>query len=156
VVLAEAESLMTLFIGFELLSIPLYVLCATHLRRRTSLEAGLKYLVVGSVGSATLLYGLALIYGATGALRLDDIAAALGTDAVDAADPLLLTGIALAATGLAFKASVAPFHQWTPDVYQGAPTPITTFMAVATKAAAFGVFLRLFAEAFPDVQPTWG
>jgi NADH-quinone oxidoreductase subunit N len=155
VVLAEAESLMTLFIGFELLSIPLYVLCATHLRRRTSLEAGLKYLVVGSVGSATLLYGLALIYGATGALRLDAIGAAI-SDSVDATDPLLLTGIALAATGLAFKASVAPFHQWTPDVYEGAPTPITTFMAVATKAAAFAIFIRLFDHALGLSQLEWG
>jgi NADH-quinone oxidoreductase subunit N len=156
VVLAEAESLMTLFIGFELLSIPLYVLCATHLRRRTSLEAGLKYLVVGSVGSATLLYGLALIYGATGALRLDGIAGALASDKLSVADPLLLTGLALAATGLAFKASVAPFHQWTPDVYEGAPTPITTFMAVATKAAAFAILLRLFDHALGLSQLDWG
>jgi NADH-quinone oxidoreductase subunit N len=156
VVLAEAESLMTLFIGFELLSIPLYVLCASNLHRRTSLEAGLKYLVVGSVGSATLLYGLALIYGATGALRLDGIAAALAGDTVNTADPLLLTGVALTATGLAFKASVAPFHQWTPDVYQGAPTPITTFMAVATKAAAFAVLIRLFDHALGLSQLDWG
>ena len=156
VVLAEAHSLMTLFIGFELLSIPLYVLCATHLHRRTSLEAGLKYLVVGSVGSATLLYGLALIYGATGALRFDGIALAIAGDKVNAADPLLLTGIGLAAAGLAFKASVAPFHQWTPDVYQGAPTPITTFMAVATKAAAFAIFLRLFDQALGLSQLDWG
>jgi NADH-quinone oxidoreductase subunit N len=156
VVLAGAESLMTLFIGFELLSIPLYVLCATHLRRRTSLEAGLKYLVVGSVGSATLLYGLALVYGATGAMEFDAIAAALGGDEVSASDPLLLTGIALCATGLAFKASVAPFHQWTPDVYEGAPTPITTFMAVATKAAAFAVLIRLFDHAFGLSQLDWG
>ena len=147
---------MTLFIGFELLSIPLYVLCATHLHRRTSLEAGLKYLVVGSVGSATLLYGLALVYGATGAMEFDAIARAIGTDTVSASDPLLLTGIALCATGLAFKASVAPFHQWTPDVYQGAPTPITTFMAVATKAAAFAVFIRLFDHAFGLSQLDWG
>jgi NADH-quinone oxidoreductase subunit N len=156
VVLAEAESLMTLFIGFELLSIPLYVLCATHLHRRTSLEAGLKYLVVGSVGSATLLYGLALIYGASGALRLDGIASALASNELSATDPLLLTGIALTATGLAFKASVAPFHQWTPDVYQGAPTPITTFMAVATKAAAFAVLIRLFDHALGLSQLDWG
>jgi NADH-quinone oxidoreductase subunit N len=156
VVLAEAESLMTLFIGFELLSIPLYVLCATHLHRRTSLEAGLKYLVVGSVGSATLLYGLALLYGATGSMRFDGIAAAVSGDKVNAADPLLLTGIALAVTGLAFKASVAPFHQWTPDVYEGAPTPITTFMAVATKAAAFAVFIRLFDHALGLSQLDWG
>ena len=156
VVLAEAESLMSLFIGFELLSIPLYVLCATHLRRRTSLEAGLKYLVVGSVGSATLLYGLALIYGATGALRFDGISKALGGDSLSASDPLLLTGVALAATGLAFKASVAPFHQWTPDVYEGAPTPITTFMAVATKAAAFAILIRLFDHALGLSQLDWG
>jgi NADH-quinone oxidoreductase subunit N len=154
VVLASAESLITLFVGLELLSIPLYALCATELRRRTSLEAGLKYLVVGSVGSATLLYGLALIYGATGAMDFPDIAAALGSD-VSVTDPLLLTGIALTMTGLAFKASVAPFHQWTPDVYQGAPTPVTAFMAVATKAAAFAVMLRLFDHALGLAQLQW-
>ena len=156
IVLAQSSSLMTLFVGIELLSIPLYVLCATELRRRTSLESGLKYLVIGSVGSATLLYGLALIYGATGALQFDGIAAAIAGDELSATDPLLLTGIALTATGLAFKASVAPFHQWTPDVYEGAPTPITTFMAVATKAAAFAIFLRLFGGALGLSQLEWG
>jgi NADH-quinone oxidoreductase subunit N len=156
VVLAASSDLITLFVGLELLSIPLYVLCATELRRRTSLESGLKYLVIGSVGSATLLYGLALIYGATGAMQFDAISDALAGDEVSATDPLLLTGIALLATGLAFKASVAPFHQWTPDVYQGAPTPITTFMAVATKAAAFGILLRLFADALGLAQLEWG
>jgi NADH-quinone oxidoreductase subunit N len=155
VVLAEAESLITLFVGLELLSIPLYVMCATELRRKTSLEAGLKYLVVGSVGSATLLYGLALIYGATGAMDFPGIQAALG-DSVSVTDPLLLTGIALTVTGLAFKASVAPFHQWTPDVYQGAPTPVTAFMAVATKAAAFAIMLRLFDHALGLAQLQWG
>jgi NADH-quinone oxidoreductase subunit N len=155
VVLAEAENLITLFVGLELLSIPLYVLCATELRRETSLEAGLKYLVIGSIGSATLLYGLAFVYGATGATDFSGIAGAVG-DTVGVTDPLLLTGVALAATGFAFKASVAPFHQWTPDVYQGAPTPITTFMAVATKAAAFAIFLRFFDEALADSQLEWG
>jgi NADH-quinone oxidoreductase subunit N len=154
VVLAGAENLITLFVGLELLSIPLYVLCATELRRRTSLESGLKYLVIGSVGSATLLYGLALIYGATGSTGFAGIENAIG-DRVALDDPLLLTGIALSATGLAFKASVAPFHQWTPDVYQGAPTPITTFMAVATKAAAFAIFLRLFDSALGLSQLQW-
>jgi NADH-quinone oxidoreductase subunit N len=153
-VLASSENLVTLFVGLELLSIPLYVLCATEIRKRASLEAGLKYLVIGSVGSGTLLYGLAFVYGATGATNFSAISAAIG-DKVSATDPMLLTGIALVATGLAFKASIAPFHTWTPDVYQGAPTPVTSFMAVATKAAAFAVFLRLFVEAFPDVQPTW-
>jgi NADH-quinone oxidoreductase subunit N len=156
VLLASASDLITLFVGIELLSIPLYVLCATELRRRTSLEAGLKYLVIGSVGSATLLYGLALIYGATGAMQFDAIANALSSGTVELHDPLLLTGIALIVTGLAFKVSVAPFHQWTPDVYQGAPTPITTFMAVATKAAAFAILLRLFDHALGLSQLEWG
>jgi NADH-quinone oxidoreductase subunit N len=155
VVLAQAENLITLFIGIELLSIPLYVLCATELRKRASLESGLKYLVIGSVGSATLLYGLAMVYGAAGSMQFGEIASAIGGDELSATDPLLLTGIALSATGLAFKASVAPFHQWTPDVYEGAPTPITTFMAVATKAAAFAVFLRLFDQAFGLAQLEW-
>jgi NADH-quinone oxidoreductase subunit N len=156
VLLAQASDLITVFVGLELLSIPLYVLCATELRRRTSLEAGLKYLVIGSVGSATLLYGLALIYGATGAMQFDAISSALSNDQVSVSDPLLLTGIGLIVTGLAFKASVAPFHQWTPDVYQGAPTPITTFMAVATKAAAFAIALRLFDDALGLAQLDWG
>jgi len=155
VILAGAENLVTLFVGFELLSIPLYVLSAGHVRSARSLESGLKYLVVGSVGSATLLYGLALIYGATGSTDFEGIAAAVG-DTVGVTDPLLLTGVALAATGLAFKASVAPFHQWTPDVYQGAPTPVTTFMAVATKVAAFAVILRFFDLALADAQVQWG
>jgi NADH-quinone oxidoreductase subunit N len=156
VLLAQASDLITVFVGLELLSIPLYVLCATELRRRTSLESGLKYLVIGSVGSATLLYGLALIYGATGAMQFDAVASALSSDQVPVSDPLLLTGIGLIVTGLAFKASVAPFHQWTPDVYQGAPTPITTFMAVATKAAAFAIALRLFGDALGLAQLEWG
>jgi NADH-quinone oxidoreductase subunit N len=153
-VLAAADNLVTVFVGFELLSIPLYVLCGSRVRQEASLESGLKYLVIGSVGSATLLYGLALIYGATGATDFPAIAAAL-EGSVGATDPLFLTGVALSATGLAFKASVAPFHQWTPDVYQGAPTPITSFMAVATKAAAFAIFLRLFHDALGPAQQDW-
>src|ERR687887_1957987 len=154
-VLAGAQNLIIFFLGYELLSIPLYVLCATEIRREHSLESGLKYLVIGSVGSATLLYGMALIYGATGTTDFAPIGDALSTGDV-VTDPLLLTGIALAATGLAFKASVAPFHQWTPDVYQGAPTPITAFMAVATKAAAFAIFLRVFDQALANTQLDWG
>ena len=155
VVLAGSANLVTLFIGLELLSIPLYVLCGTELQRSTSLESGLKYLIIGSVGSGTLLYGLALIYGATGTTDFAGIRAAIGGE-VGITDPLLLAGVAMAVTGLAFKASVAPFHQWTPDVYEGAPTPVTAFMAVATKAAAFAVFLRFFADALPAVQLQWG
>jgi NADH-quinone oxidoreductase subunit N len=151
-VLVAAQNLVTLFLGLELLSIPLYVLCATEMRRATSLESGLKYLIIGSVGSATLLYGLAFIYGATGSTDFTGIARAAGDVATD---PLLLTGIALSVVGLGFKASVAPFHQWTPDVYEGAPTPVTAFMAVATKAAAFGAFLRLFDVALLDASADW-
>src|SRR5690242_5275015 len=152
VVLVAAENLVALFLGFGLLSIPLYVLCATHMRREHSLESGLKYLIIGSVGSATLLYGLAFVYGASGSTEFSAIAAASG-DLTD--DVLMLTGIALVIAGLAFKASVAPFHQWTPDVYEGAPTPITAFMAVATKAAAMGVLLRLFDVALIDLTSSW-
>jgi NADH-quinone oxidoreductase subunit N len=154
-ILVAATNLVTLFLGFELLSIPLYVLCATELRRERSLESGLKYLIVGSVGSATLVYGLALIYGATGSTDYAGIAKAIaGGDGVGG-DVLLLSGIGLALVGLAFKASVAPFHQWTPDVYEGAPTPVTAFMAVATKAAALGVLLRLFDSALAGAQSDW-
>jgi NADH-quinone oxidoreductase subunit N len=152
-VLAAAFNLVVLFIGFELLSIPLYVLCATHMRREHSLESGLKYLIIGSVGSATLLYGLALLYGAAGDTSFARIAAQ-ASSLHD--DTLFYAAIALIVAGLAFKASVAPFHQWTPDVYEGAPTPITGFMAVATKAAAFGVILRLFDVALIDAAGTWG
>ncbi|MEA2291841.1 MAG: NADH-quinone oxidoreductase subunit, partial [Solirubrobacteraceae bacterium] len=127
-ILVAAFNLVVLFIGFELLSIPLYVLCATHMRREHSLESGLKYLIIGSVGSATLLYGLALLYGAAGDTSLAVIAQRAGSLENDT---LFLAATALIVTGLAFKASVAPFHQWTPDVYEGAPTPITGFMAVA-------------------------
>jgi NADH-quinone oxidoreductase subunit N len=157
--LASAQNTVLVFLGLELLSIPLYVLCATGMSKRgqhqeRSLESGLKYLIIGSVGSATLLYGIALIYGATGATDFSTIAAALSTGNL-ATDPLTLTGIALCVAGLCFKASVAPFHQWTPDVYEGAPTPVTAFMAVTTKVAALGVFLRLFDVAFISAQASW-
>jgi NADH-quinone oxidoreductase subunit N len=155
IVLVAAQNLVTVFLGLELLSIPLYVLCATEMRRASSLESGLKYLVVGSLGSATFLYGLAFLYGATGTTDFGAIATALAKGGDLVTDPLLLTGIGLTIVGLAFKASVAPFHQWTPDVYEGAPTPITAFMAVATKAAAFGVMLRLFDVALIDASVDW-
>jgi NADH-quinone oxidoreductase subunit N len=153
--LVAAQNTVALFLGLELLSIPLYVLCATEMRNEHSLEAGLKYLIVGSVGSATLLYGIALLYGATGATDFGAIANAISGSGL-AANAMLLTGVALCVGGLAFKASVAPFHQWTPDVYEGAPTPITAFMAVATKVAALGVLLRLFDVALIEAHGSWG
>jgi NADH-quinone oxidoreductase subunit N len=153
--LASAQNTVAVFLGLELLSIPLYVLCATEMRREHSLESGLKYLIIGSVGSATFLYGLAMIYGATGHTDFDAIAGSLSAGSL-ASDPLTLTGVALCAAGLCFKASVAPFHQWTPDVYEGAPTPVTAFMAVATKVAALGVFLRFFDTALLPAHDSWG
>jgi NADH-quinone oxidoreductase subunit N len=152
-VLVAAQNIITLFIGLELLSIPLYVLCATEMHRAASLESGLKYLIIGSVGSATLVYGLALIYGATGATDFSAIAASISHG--HSSDTLLLTGVALVLVGLCFKASIAPFHQWTPDVYEGAPTPVTAFMAVATKAAAFGVLLRVLDVMLIGERSNW-
>lgn len=151
--LAMSQNLVTFFLGLELLSVPLYVLCGSSLRRSASLESGLKYLIVGALGSATLLYGLAFIYGASGATDFAGIRAGIAGDVVG--DPLLLIGIALTAAGLAFKLSIAPFHQWTPDVYQGAPTPVTAFMAVATKAATFAVFVRFFDVALGPAVDDW-
>jgi NADH-quinone oxidoreductase subunit N len=154
----SSQNLITLFLSIELLSIPLYILCASQTRREASLEAGLKYLIIGSIGSATLLYGLALIYGATGSTDFAAIGHALSTGKLTGGvlgDPMIFTGLGLVTVGFAFKSSVAPFHQWTPDVYEGAPTPITAFMATATKAAAIGVFLRFFDVAAIGAQDTW-
>jgi NADH-quinone oxidoreductase subunit N len=113
----------------------------------------LKYLIVGSLGSATLLYGMAFLYGGSGSTDFAGIAAGIVKGSAN--DPLVLVGIAMTAVGLAFKTSVAPFHQWTPDVYEGAPTPITGFMAVATKAAAFAVFVRFFVVALGPQASEW-
>ncbi|MBV9002219.1 MAG: NADH-quinone oxidoreductase subunit N [Solirubrobacterales bacterium] len=155
-VFVSAQNLITLFLGIELLSIPLYILCASETRREGSLESGLKYLVVGSVGSATLVYGLGLIYGATGSTDFATIGSALSTGRLaGGGNAMVLTGLGLTIVGFAFKASVAPFHQWTPDVYEGAPTPVTAFMATATKAAALGAFLRFFDVAAIGAQDTW-
>ncbi len=154
VLLAQAQNLVTFFVAIETLSIPLYILCATNMRREKSLESGLKYLIVGSLGSATLLYGMAFLYGGSGSTDFSGIAAGISKQGV-LGDPLVLVGIAMTAVGLAFKTSIAPFHQWTPDVYEGAPTPITGFMAVATKAAAFAVFIRFFDLALAPQADEW-
>ncbi len=157
-VFVSAQNLITLFLGIELLSIPLYILCASETRRESSLESGLKYLIVGSVGSATLVYGLALVYGATGSTDFAVIGQAMSLNKFSGGvlgNAMVLTGLGLTIVGFAFKASVAPFHQWTPDVYEGAPTPITAFMATATKAAAMGAFIRFFDFAALGAQDTW-
>ncbi|HEX2045959.1 MAG TPA: NADH-quinone oxidoreductase subunit N [Gaiellaceae bacterium] len=146
-----ASNLMTLFLGLEWFSVCLYVLTAISVERLPALEAGLKYLIVGSFGSAILLFGSAFVYGATGAIGFDEIARAAG----DAEPLFFVTGLAMILVGLAFKASAAPFHMWTPDVYQGAPTPVTAFMSAATKVAALVLTLRLLVTAFPSEEELW-
>jgi NADH-quinone oxidoreductase subunit N len=146
----QAGNLMTLFLGLEWFSIALYVLTAIDIDLIGSLEAGLKYLVVGAVGSATLLFGSALVYGITGELSFDRIAAA-----GHAHDAMLVVGLAMIIAGLMFKSSAAPFHMWTPDAYQGAPTPVTAFMASGTKIAALVVTYRVLTTAFPHDQHLW-
>ena len=150
--MVSASNLMTLFLGLEWFSISLYVLCAIDIELEASLESGLKYLIVGSFGSAILLFGFALVYGATGALELGAIGEA--GRALEH-DSMILVGLAMVLTGLGFKASAAPFHQWTPDVYQGSPTPVTAFMSAATKVTALVVMLRVLNTAFPAQEDFW-
>jgi NADH-quinone oxidoreductase subunit N len=152
--MASANDLIIVFLALEILSIALYVLAAFDRRRLTSQEAGLKYFLLGSFSSAIFLYGVALVYGATGSTNLTKIADFLATTTL-LDDGVLLLGIALMLVGLAFKVAAAPFHMWTPDVYQGAPTPVTAFMAGATKAAAFGAMLRVLLGAFDLYRVDW-
>jgi NADH-quinone oxidoreductase subunit N len=149
-----ANDLLTMFVALEVLSLPLYIMCGLARRRRLiSQEASVKYFLLGAFASAFFLYGLALIYGYAGSVRFTDIAtAAVGTAR---SDVLLLGGLALLVVGLMFKGSVGPFHTWTPDVYQGAPTPVTAFMAACTKVAAFGAILRVLHVAFGDTRWEW-
>ena len=141
-VFPAATDTVTLFVALEVLSLPLYLLCGLARRRRLiSQEAAVKYFLLGAFTSAIFVYGLALLYGYAGSTAFAAIAAQ--ARAGDSSDVLLLGGIALVVVGLLFKASVGPFHLWTPDVYQGAPTPVTAFMASCTKVAAFAAMLRV-------------
>jgi NADH-quinone oxidoreductase subunit N len=151
--LGTANDLITLFVALEVLSIALYILCGLARRDRRSQEASLKYFILGSVASAIMLYGMALIYTATGSVDLPTIGRTLGL--VTTTPVLAALGLALVTVGVGFKVALAPFHLWTPDVYQGAPTNITAFMAAATKAAGFAAILRLYLVAFPSLQAMW-
>ena len=152
-VLASATSLVTVFLGLETLSVALYVACGFARRETGSQESAAKYLLVGGFASAFVLYGMALVYGAAGSTLLTDISGRIG--AGEAQNPLLLLGVLLLGVGFAFKISGAPFHQWTPDVYQGAPLPVTAFMSVGTKAAAFAMIIRVFVYALPSLAGDW-
>ncbi|NMM17307.1 MAG: NADH-quinone oxidoreductase subunit NuoN [Cellulomonas sp.] len=143
--------LLTLFVALEVLSLPLYLLSGLARRRRLlSQEASMKYFLLGAFASAILLFGIALLYGFAGSIRYADIAAA--THKVVGLDGLLLAGALMVLVGLLFKVGAVPFHAWTPDVYQGAPTPITGFMAACTKVAAFGALLRMVYVVLPDLK----
>jgi NADH-quinone oxidoreductase subunit N len=152
--MAESNDLILVFLGLEIMSIALYVLAAMNPRRLESGEAALKYFVLGSFSSAIFLYGMALVYGATGSTNLDQIADYLARNVL-LHNGLLLAGIALLLVGFGFKIAAVPFHLWTPDVYQGSPSPVTGFMAAVAKTGGFAALLRVFISSFPTVRSDW-
>jgi NADH-quinone oxidoreductase subunit N len=152
--MTTANDLIAVFVALEVLSIPLYVLSAFDRRRLSSQESGLKYFVLGAFSSAIFLYGIALTYGATGTTSITGIGQFLSQNVLYE-EGTLLAGFALLLVGLGFKVAAVPFHMWTPDVYQGAPTPVTGFMAAAVKAAAFAALLRIFLVALPLYRDDW-
>lgn len=154
VVMAAANDLIVLFLGLEILSLAVYTLAAMHLRRVTSQEAGLKYFVLGSFASAFLLYGIALTYGATGSTNMVEILSYL-TQVALFDNGLLLAGMAMLLVGLLFKVAAAPFHAWTPDVYQGSPTPVVAYMASGVKAAGFAGLIRVLYLGFQTYRVDW-
>lgn len=153
--MAAATDLMTVFLGIELLSISLYVLAGYMRDSIRSSEAGLKYFLLGAFSTGFLLYGMALVYGATGTTNLTKIACFAGQNNLGMTNPMFLVGMVLMATGFSFKIAAAPFHMWTPDVYEGAPTPMTAFMSAGPKAAGFAVFMRVLTVGFPMLHDDW-
>ncbi len=143
-IMVSAVDLLVFFLGLELMSIALYILVGLFRTRKYSNEAAIKYLIMGAFATGFLLYGIALIYGVTGTTSLPKILSVFWSDASLASSPLLMLGVLLLIVGFSFKLAFVPFHMWTPDVYQGAPTPLTAFMSVAVKAAAFAAFLFVF------------
>ncbi len=154
VVMASANDLIVLFLALETLSIAVYVMAAMHVRRSESIEAGLKYFVLGAFSSAFLLYGIALVFGATGSTNLVEIRSFLDSTVL-LENGLLMGGFAMLLVGLGFKVAAAPFHAWTPDVYQGAPTPVVAYMASAVKAAGFAALVRVFVTTFGSYASDW-
>jgi NADH-quinone oxidoreductase subunit N len=150
--MAAGNNLVIIFIGLEVLSIPIYILAGLFREDAKSNEAALKYLLLGAFSSAFLLFGMAMLYGGTGTMYLDDLAKILKQGNLN---PLIYLGLGMLLVGFGFKISSVPFHMWTPDVYEGAPTSITAFMSVGTKAAAFAAFVRMFMLVFPSIRMEW-
>src|SRR5829696_6704602 len=156
IVMAAANDLIVLFIGLETMSLAFYVLAASYRRKPGSAESGIKYFILGGFSSAFLLYGIALVYGAVGTTNISEMVAALsGNVPIERNDALVLAGVALLLVGLGFKVSAVPFHLWTPDVYQGAPTPVSGFMASVGKVAAFAALLRVLVVGLPFYRDDW-
>ena len=154
ILLASSTDMIMIFLGIEIVSICLYVLAGIRRNDHRSNEAALKYFLLGAFATGFLLYGMTLVYGSTGSTNLFQIAEFVQNPSAQSS-PLLLMGLVLLIIGFGFKVASAPFHMWAPDVYQGAPTPVTAFMAVGPKAAAFAAFFRVFAEAFPEMSSSW-
>ncbi len=155
ILIGASADFLTLFLGLETLSIALYVLCGYMKAWELSHESSMKYFLMGAIAAACLLYGIALIYGAVGTTRFDALLSGYQSLQTSSAQALFMSGIALVTLGLAFKAAIVPFHVWAPDVYEGAPTPVTAFMAVGTKVGAFAAFIRVFLLALPQFSPVW-
>lgn len=155
ILIGASADFLTLFIGLETLSIALYILCSYIKKWKFSEEASIKYFLMGALAAAFLLYGIALIYGAIGTTRFDQLLGGYQKLSTSADQALFMSGIALVTLGLAFKATIVPFHMWAPDVYDGAPTPVTAFMAVGTKIGAFAAFARVFLIALPRFNLLW-
>jgi len=152
-VMVSAADLLTIYLGLELMSLALYVLAGFRRVESRSLEASAKYFVLGSFSSGILLYGISLLFGLTGSTRLSAIAVATSTNGLN--DPAMILAMALLVVGFGFKIAVVPFHMWTPDVYEGSPTSVTAFMAVASKVASFAAFMRVFLEGLGGLKPHW-
>lgn len=153
--MASGTDMMTIFLGLEVMSVALYVLAGFNRNSIKSNEAGLKYFLLGSFSTGFLLYGMALIYGATGTTNINKLASAAGQMTMPSANIMLLAGMLLMMTGFCFKVAAAPFHMWTPDVYEGAPTPMTAFMSAGPKAAGFAALLRILLVSMPTLQVEW-
>ena len=152
-IMVSGADLLVIYLGIELMSIPLYILAGFKRFEARSIEASAKYFILGAFSSGLLLYGVSLTFGAVGSTHLSDIAAVVAARGLN--DPLVLMAMTLLIVGFGFKVAAVPFHMWTPDVYQGAPTSVTAFMAVASKAASFGALLRVMLEGFGGVKPHW-